>query len=111
MTDRDGTYRSFKMALILVGLFITVPALSSVIMSMTAGNADNVWTPLQPVLSVTLLFGILVWVLSPFAAMITFYALGTRAALGILAGFGIGTLMAVLLFLLMAGVDMIFKRP
>ena len=49
--------------------------------------------------------------LSPFAAMITFYALGTRAALGILAGFGIGTLMAVLLFLLMAGVDMIFKRP
>ena len=81
-----------------------------VIMSVTADNIENVWAPLQPVLTVSWLLGILVWALSPFAAMIAFYAVGTRAAGGILAGFGVGTLVAVLASLLMAGAEEVMKR-
>ena len=84
MTERDGTYRSFKRAFILVGGLISVPALAggvSIFFSELNDSAiEDFWAPLQPVLSLTLLLGILVWVLSPFAAMIAFFAVGTRAA-------------------------------
>ena len=110
MTERDCTYRSFKLAFILVGCLIPVPALTSSVFTffstLTDSTIEDLWTPLQLVLSVSWLLGILVWVLSPFAAMIAFYALGTRAAGGILAGFGVGTLA----FLLMAGAEEFVKR-
>ena len=113
MSERDGTYRSFKRAFILVGCLISVPALAGGVSiffyELTDSTIEDLWTPLQPVLSVSSLLGILVWVLSPFAAMIAFYALGTRAAGGILAGFGVGTL-AFLAHLLMAGAAEVVKR-
>ena len=113
MSERAAAYRSFKLAFILVGCLISVPALAggvSIFFSELNDSAiEDFWAPLQPVLSLTLL-GILVWVLSPFAAMIAFFALGTRAAGGILAGFGVGTLAAVLAFRLMAGAAEVVKR-
>ena len=42
--------------------------------------------------------------------MTAFFALGTRAAGGILAGFGVGTLAAVLGTLLAAGAEEVMKR-
>ena len=114
MSERAAAYRSFKLAFILVGCLISVPALAggvTIFFSELNDSAiEDFWAPLQPVLSLTLLLGILVWVLSPFAAMIAFFALGTRAAGGILAGFGVGTLAAVLAFRLMAGAAEVVKR-
>ena len=110
MSEGAATYRSFKLAFILVGCLISVPALTMVIMFVTAGDIENVWAPLQPVLGVSWLLGIIVWALSPFAAMVAFYAVGTRPAGGILAGFGVGTLVAVLASLLMAGAEEVMKR-
>ena len=114
MSERAAAYRSFKLAFILVGGLISVPVLTSSVFTffstLTDSTIEDLWAPLQPVLSVSWLLGILVWVLSPFAAMIAFYAVGTRAAGGILAGFGVGTLAAVLAFLLMAGAAEVVKR-
>ena len=110
MSEGASAYRSFKWGFIPVAGLISVPVLSMVIMSVTAGNIENVWTPLQPVLTVTWLIGIIVWALSPFAAMIAFFALGIRAAGGILAGFGAGTLAAVLAALLVTGAEEVMKR-
>ena len=114
MSEQDHTDRSFKRAFILVGGLISAPALADGVVlffaTLTDSTVEDLWTPLQPVVSLTLLVGILVWVLSPFAAMIAFYALGTRAAGGILAGFGVGTLVALLAFLLMAGAAEVVKR-
>ena len=110
MSEGAVTYRSFKWGFIPVAGLISVPVLSMVIMSVTAGDIESVWAPLQPVLTVSWLLGIIVWALSPFAAMIAFFALGTRAAGGILAGFGVGTLAAVLAALLVAGAEAIMRR-
>ncbi len=114
MSERAGTYTSFKRAFILVGCLISVPALAGGVSiffyELTDSTIEDLWMPLQPVISLTFFLGILVWVLSPFAAMIAFYAVGTRAAGGILAGFGVGTLVAVLAFLLIAGAGEVMKR-
>ena len=110
MSEGASAYRSFKWGFIPVAGLISFPVLSMVIMFVTAGNIEGVWAPLQPVLTVSWLLGILVWALSPFAAMIAFFALGTRAAGGILAGFGAGTLAAVLAALLVAGAEEVMKR-
>ena len=114
MSEGAATYRSFKRAFILVGCLISFPALTSsgftFFSTLTNSTNEDLWTPLQQVLRVSWLLSILVWVLSPFAAIVAFFALGTRAAGGILAGFGAGTLVAVLASLLMAAAEEFVKR-
>ena len=100
MSEQASTNRSFRLALIITFCLIAVPAFLTGVLLLTFQDVDRLPGPLQPVFSLTLLLGILSWILSPPVALIAFFAAGTRAAAGIVAGFWAGTIVGIAMFAL-----------
>ena len=94
MSEQSFTNLSFKLALTIIFCLIAVPALLLGVLLPTLQDIEGLPDPLEPIFSLTILLGALSWVLSPIVALIAFYAVGTRVAAGIVAGFWSGTVAA-----------------